>query len=78
MTSRWASSAGPSRGSGTPWIVCAGHTRDVSDGRVQCPGRGVVAMSACLNCHRLVTYSAERDPRVGCSTGEWQSPPAAG
>ena len=68
--------AGPPRRSGTPWIVCAGRTRDINDGQVRCPGRGVVAMTACLNCHLLVTCSAERDLRVECSTGEW--PAAAG
>ena len=75
MTSLRASGASPPRGSGTSWIVCAGATRDVSDGRVQCPGHGVVEMGACLVCHLLVTCSAERNLRVECSTGEWQSAP---
>ncbi len=49
MTSLRASGTRPPRSRGTAWIVCAGSTRDVSDGRVQCPGRGVVGMSACLS-----------------------------
>ena len=52
------------------WIVCAGATRDVSRGRVQCPHWGSIGATACMACHLLETVSDERDPRLGCSTGE--------
>ena len=56
--------------SSSPWIVCAGATRDVSRGGVNCPQRGNVRAADCLACHLLVTVADERDPRLGCSTAE--------
>ena len=50
------------------WIVCAGATRDVSRGRVECPQRGIVNAKECLGCHLLVTIAHERDLRLACST----------
>lgn len=52
------------------WIVCAGATRDVSRGRVNCPQWGTVGAMECLACHLLVTVSDELDPRLACSTAE--------
>ena len=55
---------------GDSWIVCFGHTRDVSEDRVSCPRRGSVTMRDCLACHLLVTVARERDVRRACSMPE--------
>jgi len=52
----------------SPWIACAGATHEVSRGRVNCPQRGVVRARDCVECHLLMTFAYERDPRLACST----------
>jgi hypothetical protein len=52
------------------WIVCAGATRDVCRGLVDCPRWGSVDAVDCLACHLLETLANERDPRRACSTEE--------
>jgi predicted RNA-binding Zn-ribbon protein involved in translation (DUF1610 family) len=49
------------------WIVCGHVTRDVHAMRVQCPQRGDVAVSRCLDCHLLETLEGE-SARQGCAT----------
>jgi len=52
----------------TGWIVCAGATREVSRGQVNCPRDGVISAVECLACHLLVTIAHERNSRMACST----------
>lgn len=59
---------GPLSRSPSPWIACAGATHEVSRGRVNCPQRGMVWARNCVECHLVVTFSSERDPRLACST----------
>jgi len=59
----------PSR-SGLRWIVCAGATRDVRNGRVKCPRGGAVSAIDCMACHLLVTVADERSQRRACSVAE--------
>jgi len=62
------SAGGPVSRSRSPWVVCAGVTRDVRRGLVKCPQRGNVSAGECLACHLLVTLANERDLRLACST----------
>jgi hypothetical protein len=62
------SARSPGSGSRSIWIVCAGATRDVSRGNLNCPQRGIVSAKECLSCHLLVTVAEERDLRLACST----------
>lgn len=50
------------------WIVCGAATRDIVQGRVDCPREGQVPISQCLSCHLLETIEHDRDPRLSCST----------
>jgi len=54
----------------SPWLVCAGATRDVRRGRVECPGLGTVAEADCLACHLLVAVADERNLRFACTSAE--------
>lgn len=63
---------GKASAGGSTWIVCIGATREVNGGRVSCPRVGAVSAVDCLTCHLLVTVAAERDPRWGCATAEYE------
>ncbi|MEX1072852.1 MAG: hypothetical protein WED86_04050 [Chloroflexota bacterium] len=56
------------RSTGGSWIVCDAVTREIVRGRIDCPRRGLVLVSQCLDCHRLETLEEERDPRLSCAT----------
>ena len=55
---------------GLGWIVCAGATRDVTDGLVNCAEQGAVSADECLDCHFLATIADERSPLFSCTTAE--------
>jgi hypothetical protein len=57
------------------WIVCRGSERQVTDGRVACPGLGKtgrtrwVQVEDCLDCRHLMAAPIDRLPDGLCSTG---------
>jgi hypothetical protein len=48
------------------WIVCAGRTRSVLAGEVQCPRLGQIGPSVCFECRHLMATSAERASATWC------------
>jgi hypothetical protein len=63
-------SAPPGRSAASDsWIVCRGMTRDVVDGTVTCPLRGIVPVDACRDCRFLETVPGEWR-RWSCGTNE--------
>jgi hypothetical protein len=54
--SAWAPGGSGDRDS---WIVCRGLTRDVADGMVVCPLRGMVNVQVCRDCRFLETVPGE-------------------
>ncbi len=70
----------PSRGSidrstvtgAEPWIVCLDELRPIGPNGVACPLRpgAPVALATCLDCHLLVTLSAERSTLGWCATDD--------
>lgn len=57
---------------GEEWIICLDAVRPVEKDGVACPMRdgAPVQLDACLDCHLLLTLSAERS-RVGwCVAGD--------
>lgn len=53
----------------SPWVVCLGELRDVSQGMVLCPLGGRVTLDRCLACHHLADISDERDRAAPCAMG---------
>jgi hypothetical protein len=57
------------------WIVCRGSERQVTNGRVACPGVGRaghtrwVQVEDCLDCRHLIATPIDRLPHGLCSTG---------
>ena len=65
------------RETGAAWIVCLGAERAGAGGTIQCPLRGAVDISRCLECHLLETVAAERRRDRECEAGAEASIQAA-